>query len=92
MRFSAVLALASVAIASPIAIEERQYVLGSSASEFTSGGCRDVIFIFARGSTEAGNMVCPLLLLPPLLLGFQNTGVERIPPTNQNSTGLNCWT
>ncbi|KAF9878450.1 ankyrin repeat protein [Colletotrichum karsti] len=29
---------------------------GPTAKEFTTGGCRDVIFIFARGSTEVGNM------------------------------------
>lgn len=30
--------------------------VGSTANEFTSGGCRDIIMIFARGSTEVGNM------------------------------------
>ncbi|KAK1719628.1 cutinase [Colletotrichum lupini] len=29
---------------------------GTIAKEYTQGGCRDVIFIFARGSTEVGNM------------------------------------
>ena len=31
---------------------------GSSSSEFSQGGCRDILFAFARGSTEIGNMVC----------------------------------
>lgn len=39
-------------------LETRQFSSGTTSNEFTSGGCRDVIFFFARGSTEAGNMVC----------------------------------
>lgn len=30
---------------------------GTTANEFLEGGCRDVIFIFARGSTQDGNIV-----------------------------------
>ena len=30
---------------------------GSIAKEFSQGGCKDVLFAFARGSTEIGNMV-----------------------------------
>ncbi|KAK9420553.1 putative Cutinase [Seiridium unicorne] len=30
--------------------------VGDTANEFVDGGCRDVIFIFSRGSTESGNM------------------------------------
>ncbi|XXH02158.1 hypothetical protein Hte_008526 [Hypoxylon texense] len=29
---------------------------GTTANEFLEGGCRDVIFIFARGSTQDGNI------------------------------------
>jgi hypothetical protein len=39
-------------------LETRQFSSGTTSNEFTSGGCRDVIFFFARGSTETGNMVC----------------------------------
>lgn len=28
-----------------------------TANEFLEGGCRDVIFIFARGTTQDGNIV-----------------------------------
>lgn len=40
-------------------LESRQFGGSSStANEFSSGsGCRDVIFFFARGSGEVGNMV-----------------------------------
>lgn len=34
----------------------KQY-LEISLSEFSDGGCRDVIIIFARGTSEPGNMV-----------------------------------
>ncbi|KAI8226011.1 putative cutinase 1 [Colletotrichum sp. SAR 10_77] len=60
------LILASVAFSSPIyhiggreietaaKLDTRE--TGTIAKEFTRGGCRDVIFIFARGSVETGNM------------------------------------
>lgn len=55
-----VAALAGLAASSPI--ESRQLFggiggTGSSSSEFSQGGCRDILFAFARGSTEIGNMV-----------------------------------
>lgn len=37
-------------------IEIHQTYIGIIANEFTQGGCRDIIMLFARGSTEAGNM------------------------------------
>lgn len=50
--------LAGIATASPLALEVRQSTnVGITANEFTRGGCKDVIFFFARGSTEIGNMV-----------------------------------
>ncbi|KAK5634236.1 hypothetical protein RRF57_009950 [Xylaria bambusicola] len=66
MRFSAVLALASLAIATPITIPEGEVVArsefverqltGATENDLVGGDCRDVIFIFARGTTEIGNM------------------------------------
>ncbi|KAI0388420.1 cutinase [Xylariaceae sp. FL0594] len=66
MRFSSVIALSSLAIASPIALPvntteaelttQAVQLTGPISNELTLGPCRDVIFIFARGSTEAGNM------------------------------------
>jgi hypothetical protein len=41
-------------------IEERQSTTGITSNEYTQLGCRNVIFFFARGSTEVGNMVCPV--------------------------------
>ena len=48
----------ALAMATPLAIEGRQ--TGTTAKEFTQGGCADNIFIFSRGSTEIGNMVSPV--------------------------------
>jgi cutinase len=66
-----VLALAIASSATPIALPNsgsavvatRQIFFDRTdltENEFSSrigGGCRDVIFVWARGSTEAGNMV-----------------------------------
>ncbi|KAK1724526.1 hypothetical protein CaCOL14_000447 [Colletotrichum acutatum] len=61
-----ILTLIATAICSPILLVHRAQVdtavqlqsrqTGTMAKEYTQGGCRDVIFIFARGSTEVGNM------------------------------------
>ncbi|KAI1778743.1 carbohydrate esterase family 5 protein [Hypoxylon cercidicola] len=38
-----------------VSVQRRQSA-GTTANEFLNGGCRDVIFIFARGSTQDGNI------------------------------------
>lgn len=58
--------LAANAAAAPV--DKRQFDLLSSLNPFSSdeldsGSCKEVIFIFARGSMEPGNMVCQFLLL-----------------------------
>jgi cutinase len=50
--------LAGIVTASPLSVEVRQSTnVGTTANEYTRGGCKDIIFFFARGSTEVGNMV-----------------------------------
>lgn len=58
MKSFIALAMAVAVLASPIQVQvqKRQYT-SLTENEFTTGGCRDVIFLWARGSTEAGNMV-----------------------------------
>ncbi|PBP15383.1 hypothetical protein BUE80_DR013880, partial [Diplocarpon rosae] len=50
-----IILLASLVSASPFEIRQSTYV-GVSASEYTRNGCKPVIFFFARGSTEVGNL------------------------------------
>lgn len=54
MKLLSVLPLFTLALSSPL--DPRQLVVGTTATEFTDSGCRDVIMLFARGSTEIGNM------------------------------------
>jgi len=44
--------LFSLAVASPIEVRR----VGITSNEFTAFGCRPIIMLFARGSTEVGNM------------------------------------
>lgn len=59
MRFYQALALASIANALPTEIASRQLDRTSiTENEFSrSLSCAKVVFVWARGSTEAGNMV-----------------------------------
>ena len=72
MKFLSILALAVASSATPIAIPETDAAVVASRqildrtsltenefSQLIGGGCRDIIFVWARGSTEAGNMVSP---------------------------------
>ncbi|RMZ74236.1 cutinase precursor [Pyrenophora seminiperda CCB06] len=63
--------LAALATASPI--EVRQF--GTSSSEFSQGGCRDILFAFARGSTEIGNM--GVVVGPPTSEGLKKAFGEN---------------
>ncbi|USP78208.1 carbohydrate esterase family 5 protein [Curvularia clavata] len=68
MKFLSILALAIASSATPIAIPEpgsvvvetrqldRTQLTENEFSSLIGGGCRDIIFVWARGSTEAGNM------------------------------------
>ncbi|GKT57549.1 cutinase precursor [Colletotrichum tofieldiae] len=79
MKNFVTLCLAAVVVSSPVMLIEHTEVdtatqlesrqTGAIAKEFTQGGCRDVIFIFARGSTEAGNM--GLIVGPPTSNGLK---------------------
>lgn len=71
MKFLAITFLVTLATASPIAAPEPEFQLSgdlearqilSSKSELESGSasrCPKAILVFARGSTETGNLVCP---------------------------------
>lgn len=78
--------LATLALSTPLATDAenlyaRQFGTGSTANELEQGSCKDVTLIFARGSTELGNMVC-------LLPAFTRTILsQNIPST----TSQNMW-
>ena len=57
MKLSALLAFAGLAAANPVAPRQ---LFGSTSNDLERGSssrCPEVIFIFARASTEPGNMV-----------------------------------
>jgi cutinase len=69
MKAFGFLALASAVVGSPIAIRvdesaavvarqlDRTSLTENEFSQLIGGGCKPVIFVWARGSTELGNMV-----------------------------------
>jgi hypothetical protein len=52
------LVTASLAAASPLVVDQLNVLekRQSSANDLTSGGCKSVMLIFARGTTEPGNI------------------------------------
>ncbi|KAH7392485.1 cutinase precursor [Pyrenochaeta sp. MPI-SDFR-AT-0127] len=49
--------IAGLATGSPVEIRQlRGGGTGTTENEFSQGGCRDILFAWARGSTEVGNM------------------------------------
>lgn len=57
MKFFSTLVLATTVLALPTEDKRQLGTVGSTANEFKTGGCKDIIFVWARGSTEIGNMV-----------------------------------
>lgn len=39
-----------------VGIHER--ATGDTANDYINGGCRDIIYFFARGTGDSGNLVC----------------------------------
>ncbi|KAF1807898.1 cutinase-domain-containing protein [Eremomyces bilateralis CBS 781.70] len=67
MRFITSIFLASLAVAAPVDLEARQFgggLFGGGGLGGGAGGCAEVIFMFARGSTEPPTM--GILIGPPL--------------------------
>ncbi|KAE9575391.1 putative cutinase 1 [Colletotrichum fructicola] len=56
MKFFSTLVLATTVLALPTEDKRQLGTVGSTANEFKTGGCKDIIFVWARGSTEIGNM------------------------------------
>ena len=57
MKLTAITALlVAAAAAAPTGIERRQF--GMTENDLKSGSCKKITLVYARGSTEMGNMVC----------------------------------
>ncbi|KAK5168873.1 uncharacterized protein LTR77_006182 [Saxophila tyrrhenica] len=62
MKLSSIaLSFAAAAVASPIGAVEKRQLSGITENELSVGSCRDVVFIFARGSTEPATIGANLL-------------------------------
>jgi hypothetical protein len=103
MKFTLSL-LACLAAASPIAVPEaidveaRQLGLSSTETELEQGSsssCPKAILIFARASTETGNLVHPSRLFLTVLCLFQSLYKDRMDEQHGNEltvfVGNNCW-
>jgi len=51
---------------------------GTTANDYLNGGCKDVILFYARGSTQAGNMVS-LFSSSPSLPSFHYPSSDFVP-------------
>jgi hypothetical protein len=61
VEFVAAVGMASLAVAAPAepaVLERRQFFGGGGKFELTKGTCKGVTLIWARGTTEAVNIVC----------------------------------
>ncbi|KAF2017452.1 carbohydrate esterase family 5 protein [Aaosphaeria arxii CBS 175.79] len=66
-------AILGLATASPVEVRQTR----TSSSEFSDGGCRDILFAWARGSTEVGNM--GTVVGPPTSNGLKaNFGADNV--------------
>ncbi|KAF1810061.1 cutinase-domain-containing protein [Eremomyces bilateralis CBS 781.70] len=84
MRILSTISLAVLAAAAPVELVERQFGGGgggSTSNELTQGSCKEVVFIFARGSGEPGNI--GMIIGPPLISALKalvpNTAVQGVP-------------
>jgi len=96
MKVAAVITLfASITAALPADIQARQTV-GSTSNDFSSSKCWDILLVFARGSTEIGNM--GTIIGPPLAndlrakfpsgsIGVQGVNYAALLTTNFIPTG-----
>lgn len=72
-----VAAIVGLAVAAPV----EQRATGTTSKEFSLGGCRDILFAWARGSTEIGNMVS-LIRFPHTSITDHTQGTVVGPPTS----------
>jgi hypothetical protein len=78
-----VTALAALTAANPIETRQLLGGTGTSSSEFSRGGCRDILFAWARGSTEIGNMVRTTTFTHAPKTPLTPPGYRRWPPDLQ---------
>lgn len=57
MKFQTILASAFIGAVAASPVTKLQARQTDESDELVNGACKDVTFIFARGSTEPGNMV-----------------------------------